>query len=62
MKKFLSLLIAVVLCAIALPSPSVASSQNTTPLPAAKLRRLKKAIAGRYIVVFRNDLARSIPQ
>jgi len=59
MKKSLALLIAVVLCAIALPSLSVVTSKSTTNLPAAKLRRLKKAIAGQYIVVFRNDLAPS---
>ena len=57
MKKILALLITVVLCALALPSLFVVSSQNTSRLPETKLRRLKKAIAGQYIVVFRNDLA-----
>ena len=59
MKKTLTLLIAFVLCALATPSPFVVSSQNATQLPAAKLRRVKKAIAGQYIVVFRNDLTGS---
>ena len=59
MKKTTALLIAFLLCALANPSPFVVSSQNTTQLPAAKLRRVKKAIAGQYIVVFKNALAPS---
>ena len=59
MKKTLALLIAFVLCALATPSPFVVSSQNASQLPAAKLHRVKKAIAGQYIVVFRNDLTAS---
>ena len=59
MKKISALLSAVVLCALALPSLFVVSSQNTPRLPAAKLLRVKKAIANQYIVVFRNDLAPS---
>jgi subtilisin family serine protease len=50
MKKVVAFLIVVALCALALPSLFVVSSQNTS-LPAAKLRRLKKPIAGQYIVV-----------
>ena len=59
MKKVLASLIAVVLCALALPSLPVVSSQNKTPQPTAKLRRLQKAIAGQYIVVLKNDQASS---
>lgn len=59
MKKIPAFLIVVVLCALALPSNFGVSSQNKTPLPAAKFRRLNKAIAGQYIVVFKNDLPSS---
>ena len=48
MKKIPAFLIVVVLCALALPSNFGVSSQNKTPLPAAKFRRLNKAIAGQY--------------
>ena len=58
MKKVVAFLIAVGLCALAHPS-LVVSSQNITPLPATKFHRLNKAIAGQYIVVFKNDLAPS---
>ena len=60
MKKVVAFLIAVTLCALALPSLFVVSSQNTPRLPEAKLRRLNKAIAGQYIVVFNKDLDASI--
>ena len=56
MKKVVALLIAVALYAVALPSLFVVSSQNTTSLPAAKFHRLKKPIAGRYILVFKKDV------
>ena len=56
MKKFVTFLIVVAVCALALPSLFVVSSQTASPLPTAKLRRLNKAIAGQYIVVFRNDV------
>ena len=56
MKKVVASVIAIALCAVALPSLHIVSSQTTSPL-AAKLRRLNKAIAGQYIVVFRNNLA-----
>ena len=59
MKKLLASLIAVVLCALALPSLPVVSSHNKTPQPTVKLRRLQKAIAGQYIVVLKNDQASS---
>ena len=59
MKKILALLITVVLCALALPPLFIVSSQNTTRLPETKLRRLKKAIAGQYIVVLKNSFAPS---
>ena len=52
-------LIAVVLCALAFPPVFVVSSQSKTPQPTVKLRRLQKAIAGQYIVVFKNNLAPS---
>jgi subtilisin family serine protease len=52
MKKVVAFLIVVALCALALPSLFVVSSQNTS-LPAAKLRRLNKPIAGQYIVVLK---------
>jgi subtilisin family serine protease len=55
MKKVVAFLIVVALCALALPSLFVVSSQNTS-LPAAKLRRLKKPIAGQYIVVLKKTL------
>ena len=56
MKKVVAFLIVVALCALALPSLFVVSSQNQS-LPAAKLRRLKKPIAGQYIVVLKKNLA-----
>ena len=56
MKKFVAFLIVAALCALALPSLFVVSSQNTS-LPAAKMRRLKKPIAGQYIVVLKKTLA-----
>ena len=61
MKKVVAFLIVVALCAVALPSLFVVSSQNTS-LPAAKLRRLKKPIAGQYIVVLHKtaDAIRSV--
>ena len=61
MKKVVAFLIVVALCAVALPSLFVVSSQNTS-LPAAKLRRLKKPIAGQYIVVLHKtaDAVRSV--
>lgn len=59
MTKIAAFLIAVVLCAVALPPVFVVSSHSKSPLPTAKLRRLKKAIAGQYIVVLKNDLAAS---
>jgi subtilisin family serine protease len=55
MKKVVACLIAVTLCALALPSLFVVSSQNSLP-PTLKLRRLNKAIPGQYIVVLRNNL------
>ena len=59
MKKVLAFLIVIALCALALPSLFGVSRQNTSSLPTAKLHRLNKAIAGQYIVVFKNDLAPS---
>ncbi len=59
MKKFLVFMGALVLFALTLPSPVVVCSQNKTLLPTAKLHRVNKAIAGQYIVVFKNDLAAS---
>lgn len=58
MKKVLALLIAVGLCAFAFPSRFVVSSQNKTAT-SDKFHRLSKAIAGQYIVVFKNDVAPS---
>ena len=55
MKKVVAFLIAMALCALAHPS-LVLPGQKPTPLPPAKLRRLNKAIAGQYIVVFSNHL------
>ena len=57
MKKVVAFLIAIALCALAHP-PLVFPEKKPT-LPTAKLRRLNKAIAGQYIVAFRNDLAPS---
>ncbi len=59
MKKVLAFLVAVALCALATPSLFAISSQNKTPLPAAKFHRLNRAIAGQYIVVLKTDLAPS---
>ena len=59
MKKVVAFLIAIALCALAHPPLFVVSSQNTSSLQTTKLRRLSKAIAGQYIVVFRNDLSSS---
>src|SRR6185503_20733090 len=59
MKKVVAFLIVIALCALALPSLFGVSHQNTFSLPTAKLHRLNKAIAGQYIVVFKNDLASS---
>lgn len=58
MKKVVAFVIAIGICALAHPS-LVLPGQKPTSLPTAKLRRLNKAIAGQYIVVFRNDLAPS---
>jgi Subtilase family/Peptidase inhibitor I9 len=59
MKKVLVVLITLAFCALALPLHYVVFSQNKSPMPAAKFRRLNKAIADQYIVVFKDDLAPS---
>jgi len=58
-KKVVVFLIVVALCALAHPSLSVVSSQNTSSLPTNKLRRLNKPVAGQYIVIFKNNLPAS---
>ena len=59
MKKVVTFLIAMALCALTQPAVVLPRQKSTPVLPIAKLRRLNKAIAGQYIVVFRNDLASS---
>lgn len=59
MKKVMTSLIALALCGLAHPS-LILHGQKPTPLPTTKLRRLNKAIAGQYIVVFRNNLAPAV--
>ena len=59
MKKVVAFLIAMALCALAHPSVVLPRQKPTPLLPTAKLRRLNKAIAGKYIVVFRIRIPQS---
>jgi subtilisin family serine protease len=64
MKRFLIPFAAIVLCALALPHPFVAHSQNNAPAPPAnqfttKFRKSSRPIAGQYIVTFNEDIERT---
>jgi subtilisin family serine protease len=56
MKKIVAFVIVSALYALT-HSSFVVPQQNSASLPTTKLRRLNKAIAGQYIVVFKNNLA-----
>lgn len=59
MKKIVAFLAAATLSALALPSLPAAYGQTKTRLPVAKFQRVSKAIAGQYIVVFKDNIARA---
>jgi Subtilase family/Peptidase inhibitor I9 len=64
MKKALVFLVAIALCALALPSLFVAHSQNNAQAPLAnqstnKFRKSSHPIAGQYVVAFKADMERS---
>ena len=55
MKKVLTFMVALTMCALAFPSLFVAYSQDKGRLSATKFHRVGKAIAGQYIAVFKKD-------
>jgi len=59
MKRVLSLMATLALCAFVLSSLFVAYGQTQNRLATAKFQRVNKAIAGQYIVVLRKDLGPS---